>query len=87
MQQKHRTIYVLGGRVAVISHIKENLFAINFSMMKTTTINLCIYKLNKSRLDTYFTLSFTYDFLVPNDFVKFAYCVPYTYTEQLSLVN
>lgn len=87
MQHKHRSIYLLGGRVAVISHMRENPYAINFSTTKMTTINLCIYKLNKSRLDTYFTLSFTYDFLVPNDIVKFAYCVPYTYTEQLSLVN
>ena len=41
----------------------------------------------KTRLRTYFTMSFTYDFDTPGDTVSFAYCVPYTYSQLLALVR
>jgi hypothetical protein len=32
-------------------------------------------------------MSFTYDFILPNDTVQFAYCIPYGYTKLLKLVS
>lgn len=32
-------------------------------------------------------MSFTYDFIVPNDTVQFAYCIPYGYGKLLKLVT
>ncbi len=32
-------------------------------------------------------MSFTYDFILPNDTVQFAYCIPYSYSKLLKLVS
>lgn len=32
-------------------------------------------------------MSFTYDFDTPHDTVRFAYCIPYTYSQMLSMVR
>lgn len=49
--------------------------------------NICIQRLTKARLNTYFTMSFTYDFELPNDTVQFAYAVPYTYSALLKFIS
>ena len=60
---------------------------INFFMMKMKKIPICKNKIMKVRLYTYFTMTFSYEFQYPNDKVKFAYCIPYTYTEMLCLLK
>lgn len=50
-------------------------------------MNICIQGLTKARLNTYFTMSFTYDFELANDTVQFAYAVPYTYSALLKFVS
>jgi hypothetical protein len=31
-------------------------------------------------------MSFVYDFILPNDTIQFAYCVPYSYSKLLKLI-
>lgn len=61
----------------------------NFSMtmMMMMTSAICKSLLMKTRLQTYYTMTFTYDFEEPNDRVQFAYCIPYTYTKMLEMIK
>lgn len=43
--------------------------------------------ITKARLYTYFTMSFAYDFDIANDKVRFAYCIPYTYSDLLKMIR
>lgn len=43
--------------------------------------------LTKTRLSTYYTMTFTYNFDSTDDTVYFAYCIPYTYTDLLSMIR
>eukprot|EP01022_Parablepharisma_sp_SALTPOND_P012542 TRINITY_DN1617_c0_g1_i1.p1 TRINITY_DN1617_c0_g1~~TRINITY_DN1617_c0_g1_i1.p1 ORF type:complete len:972 (+),score=111.72 TRINITY_DN1617_c0_g1_i1:10640-13555(+) len=53
----------------------------------TKSKSLCLQWISTIRKKTYYSLSFEYTFEYPDDFVYFAYSIPYTFTELVSLLS